>query len=88
MRNVFVLGRKSGREGVRSELVLHKSNNILITSVLYIILLANGVAAAETAQALARLAEAFDRSARAEYIAEVPVAFPEFPDIRKAIYYR
>ena len=37
---------------------------------------------------LARLEEAFDRSARAEYIAEVPVAFPESPDIRKAIYYR
>ena len=36
----------------------------------------------------ARLGEAFDRSARAEYIAEVPVAFPESPDVRKAIYYR
>ena len=36
----------------------------------------------------ARLGEAFERSARAEYIAEIPVGFPEFPDIRKAIYYR
>ena len=36
----------------------------------------------------ARLEEAFVRSARAEYIAEVPVVFPEFPEAVRTIFYR
>ena len=36
----------------------------------------------------ARLEEAFGRSARAEYIAEAPVRFPEFPEAVRTIFYR
>lgn len=72
---------------MRNEDASNQYCHIIAVSALYIVL-CTGMASAESAQALARLEEAFVRSARAEYIAEASVRFPEFPEAVRTIFCR